>query len=672
MDHSENTSSLRRGISLLRIACVLISILLTIPAIAASNGSGLQSSRDGEAMPVMRPPVNREAVRQGIRVELDVVPVPLGGVSPAEVYEGDLALITLKLSDAVSGAPVTALYPKVWLDLRKQFKGEKKGQPAISCSDKVRSYLQGTLSFRPDVDLNGYYILTLNNDATIGVIDPIRGVAGYSQLLAMIALARPGEDWVYSRDGKTLFVTMPKAGKVAVIDTENFKVQKNIDAGSSPSRIALQPDGKYLWVGNNAAGDTSGVTVLNAGSGAFVARFSTGAGHHELAFSEDSAYAFVSNRESGSVSIIDIQSMKKIKDLATGKQPVSMVFSRLGKSLYVAHEGDGAVVIIDGKSLDMTGRIPLEAGLKTLRFAPGDRWGFVVNSRTRRLSVFDVSSNSVTYTGEVGNEPEHIAFSSQFAYIRSKKTAEVTLIALANLGKGDKMTPLRISGGGIAPGESTIQPSMADNIVVTPEGNAVLIASPADSTVVYYMEGMGVPAGSFRTYGRTPRALSIVTRQLRESDPGTYSSTFRVPAGGRYDAAVLLDSPRIVHCFEFDAAANPLVSKHNTAHTVEIDFLDRGIRLTADISRKLRFRLKDSSNGQFLPGIRDLTVLVSLSPAGAWRKTSRALSLGDGSYEIDFRPPRAGNYTLFFEIPSLQVKINQLQPLDLHVQQLDK
>jgi hypothetical protein len=237
------------------------------------------------------------------------------------------------------------------------------------------------------------------------------------------------------------------------------------------------------------------------------------------------------------------------------------------------------------------------------------------------------------------------------------------------MGKGDKMTPLRISGGGIAPSESTIQPSLADNIVMTPEGNAVLIASPADSTVVYYMEGMGVPAGNFRTYGRVPRAVSIVNRRLRETAPGIYTAKVRIPAGGKYDAVFLLDSPRIVHCFEFDAAASLIASKQKTARSVEIEFLDRGLKLKADISHKLHFRLKDSISGQALPGVRDVAILASLMPTGAWRQNYTALPLGDETYEIDFKPPRAGKYTLYFSIPSLQVRINHLQPLDLTVQQ---
>lgn len=642
----------------------LVALLFSGAAFTAENPVKPDSRLDAEVKTAGNV---KETIRQGIRVSMDVAPLQSAGEPRAQVREGEYATVTLKMSDAATGAPVTAMPPKVWIDLRKEFSGDKKGQPAITCSDKIRGYLQGTLSFRPDIDLNSYFILTLNNDATIGVIDPIRGVAGYSQLYAMIALPRPGEDWVYSRDGKLLYVTMPKAGQVAVIDTESFKLLRNIEAGSSPFRIALQPDGKYLWIGNNGEGSDSGVTVLDTASGKRAAWLPTGSGHHEIAFSNDSRRAFVSNRDSGTVSIIDVQQLKKITDLETGLQPVSIAFSHLSKNLYVAHEGDGSVVVIDGLKPVVAGRIPLEAGLKSLRFAPGERWGFVINSRTRQLSVFDVSSNSIAYSGEVGNEPEQVSFTNEFAYIRSNKTAEVTMIALANLGKGDKMTPLRISGGGIAPSESTIHPSLADNIVGTPEGNAVLIASPADETIVYYMEGMGVPAGNFRTYGRVPRAVSIVNRQLRETSPGVYSAKIKVPASGQYDLVFLLDSPRVVHCFDFEAVANPIVSRLKANRPVEIELVEKKLILNADTTNRVLFRVKESDTGKALGGVGDITALITTSPSGSWRQNQTAIPLPDNTYEISFKAPRKGIYKLYLTIPSLQVKVNQLLPVDLHV-----
>ena len=74
-------------------------------------------------------------------------------------------------------------------------------------------------------------------------------------------------------------------------------VAGEVGAGENPTRVELQNDERYLWVGNNSTkDDTSGVTVIDADSYMHVAFIPTGKGHHEIAFREDDKYAFVSNR----------------------------------------------------------------------------------------------------------------------------------------------------------------------------------------------------------------------------------------------------------------------------------------------------------------------------------------------------------------------------------------
>ena len=133
--------------------------------------------------------------------------------------------------------------------------GRTGDQPAESnaCRDLVQSFMQGSLRNRPDVDLNAYYILALNKEPNISVIDPLLGF-GSSKLITLVMLESPGADWVLLGDGKKLFVTMPLANRVAVIDTATWKVATNIDVEGEPSRLAVQPDGKYLWVASDAAG----------------------------------------------------------------------------------------------------------------------------------------------------------------------------------------------------------------------------------------------------------------------------------------------------------------------------------------------------------------------------------------------------------------------------------
>src|SRR5438046_7004940 len=111
---------------------------------------------------------------------------------------------------------------------------------------------------------------------------------------------------------------MPDAGQVAVIDTATWKVIRNIDIGPRPTRIALQPDQQYLWVAYaEATPSSSGVAVVNATELRAIEHIKTGSGIHDLAFSSDSRLAFVSNGAAGSVSVIDIRSLKKVSDLST-------------------------------------------------------------------------------------------------------------------------------------------------------------------------------------------------------------------------------------------------------------------------------------------------------------------------------------------------------------------
>ena len=79
----------------------------------------------------------------------------------------------------------------------------------ISVAQKVESFLQGSLRSRPDVDLNAYYLLTLNEEASISVIDPLLGFGG-TKLLTLVLLKSPGEDWALTSDRSKLFVSMPQ------------------------------------------------------------------------------------------------------------------------------------------------------------------------------------------------------------------------------------------------------------------------------------------------------------------------------------------------------------------------------------------------------------------------------------------------------------------------------
>lgn len=595
-------------------------------------------------------PVVETAVEKGLRIEFSVRAGsgPDGGARP--VMEGRDAEVAFRVTDAATGAPVSPLKPAVWIDL---LKGEEAaaGKPLTACKDRISRYLQGSLAFQPDINLNKFFILVMNNDHSITVIDPIIDAGGITQLYAMILLKERGEDWVASADGKRLFVTMPKAGEVAAVDLDSFKVLRSVAAGANPVRIALQPDGKYLWVGND--GPAGGVTVLDAATLAVAARIPTGAGRHEIAFPASSLVAYVTNSEAGTVSVIDTQQLKKSRDLPVGDRPVAIAYSPLGNAVYVASQG-GGVAVIDAARNQIASRVETAPGLTALRFAPGGRWGFVANGGSNEVYVLDASSGLLTHTFGVGAQPQSIVFTATFAYVRCNGTAETTLIRLAELGERTSLSTRTVAFGSKAPGGYTM-PASADVISPTGEWDSVLATNPAENLVFYYMEGMVAPMGTFQTYGRVPRAVRVVDRSLKEIEKGVYAAKFRIPMSGKYDVAMVIDSPWVYHCFEFSAAVDPQTAGERAALPPKIEFHDKQRRFPAGQPVRVRFSLLQQPDGKPLSGVGDVVVLAARVP-GTWQERRLATPAADGSYEALITPEGPGRYTVFFAIPSRRLE----------------
>ena len=638
--------------SRLRVICLKLAvILLSLLALVSSQAQAQQGSGDQSRAP-------QKYVHEGVAVEFSIEPLaPMKGGS-AQLLEGIEATVRLKITDTTAGKALTNLRPAAWIDLREK----AEAQDERGCREKVQSFLQASFSNRPDIDLNSYFILALNQEPNISVLDPLYGF-GSSKLYTLIALASPGEDWVMSSDKKRLYVSMPLAGQVAVVDIQTWKVITNINTGTKPARLALQHDEKYLWVGNDGEAAEGGVTVIDTSTLKVAARITTGAGHHEIALTDDDRYAFITNRQAGTLSVIDVRKLAKIKDLKTGALPSALAFSSLGKAVYVAHEGDGTIVAVDALRHEVLTSIKAQPGLRAIRFLPDGRFGFVVNAATNAVHIFDVSTNRLIRTVPVEASPDQITFTKDFAYVRSRGNEFVSMIKLAELGNaGYEAAVNRFPAGQRAPQESS-STSLAPAVVPAPEAGAVLVANPADKTIYYYMEGMAAPMGSFQNYRRDPRAVLVLDNSLRETAPGVYTTVVKLPVQGHYDLAFLLDSPRLVNCFDIEVKENPNLTKQE-AIPIKVEPLLKDKLLRVGESYPLRFKVSDASTRQPKTNLKDMGVLVFLAP-GIWQHRDWAKEVGEGVYEMSFVPPQAGVYYVFFQSPSLGVRFNQLPSFTL-------
>jgi YVTN family beta-propeller protein len=613
-----------------------MAILAAGLSLAASDA---RAANDNVAEAASTPSVQR-FTEQGIAVDFSIV--PSAGAKSQAPREGDDVIVRFKLSSLADGSPVRGVQPAAWVD-RLPAGGKISPQATRA---KTQAFLQGGTFGKAYADLNVYYVLVMNEDNTISVVDPLFGFGG-SKLLAYVRLSGGGEDWVLSSDQRNLYVSMPEASAVAVVDTTTWSVVANIATGQQPSRLALQPDQHYLWIADLGSGSEAmdrGVTVVAAEDRSIKAHIATGKGPCEIVFSEDSRTAFVLNRGSGTLSVIDVPSLRKLSDIPVGKKPVGLDHCAKSGSVFATDEESGQIVVVDARRRTLLTTIKAEPGLGQIKFPLNGQFGFAVNPKANLLHIIDSASNRVVQTGNTEKEPFQISFSDRLAYIRHRQAATVLMVPLDGIGAAGKPVPVvDFEGGQASPGEARY-PSTAASLVQAPGTSGVLVANERDKAVYYYEEGMAAVKGEFSNYGHFPRAVLPVDRTLRErSVPGVYETVVRLGEAGSYEIVFALSSPRIVKGFQLDVQPN-LEAEHQrkTGKLVALAGIENRV-IKVDQRVGIDFKVADELSKLPKTKLESLTVIAYLAP-GIWQKRLTPQETAEGVYSVAFKPPRPGIY----------------------------
>jgi hypothetical protein len=229
----------------------------------------------------------------------------------------------------------------------------------------------------------------------------------------------------------------------------------------------------------------------------------------------------------------------------------------------------------------------------------------------------------------------------------------VTLVPLAPLHADSKSAGRGEFPAGEKPVAAAIGDTLAASMVASPGEAAMLLASPAEHSIYYYHEGMAAPADSFDDLGRQPVAVAVVDRSLRQAARGTYTTIARLPAAGVYDLALLLDSPRVAHCFELDSAAD--LGANRAVTTLEPVLLPRTVATGSPVV--LAFRPVQQPSQRVAAKPATATALVILSP-GSWFVRVPMVQADDGTWRLRFIPPHAGTYMVAFDAPGLGLDID--------------
>jgi YVTN family beta-propeller protein len=655
-------------------ACAALGLAVPPDGVAQQDHSAHAQPAPAPAQPA--PPTaaaaaGAEAARTPVPVRAEFAAGPVGAPG-RPVREREELELRVRLTDPGTGLPLTGLQPMAWVEVRTGAETSMR-----SCQQTVGAFVESTLHVKhgeisvaqPVDDLNGHYVVALARGGTVVVIDPVKGF-GRTRMLTAVPLGAEGGGWAATPDDRLLFVSLPARGEVAVVNTHTWKVEARIPAGARPGAVRMQPDGRRAWVSDEAGG----IVVIDAERLAVAGTIPAGAGPHAVAFTDDGATAFVTARGAGTVTVVDAATLRASAQARTGRAPVDVAWSTVRDAAFVADEADGIVTVVDRQGA-VSERIPFAPGVRGIRFAPDPAQGhgahgghaegqaaggplaFVLNPAEGMLQIYDVNQRKVIRTLSGAPEPDQVAFTGSFAYVRAAGTASVALIPLANPTTGAVGPHDYFAAGSTAPGAIAAD-SLGDILVPQPGMHDAIYAVNPRERMVYsyhYMEGMPVPHGGLTTYGFTPRSVRVVSRRVRETEPGVYAASLRLDRAGDYDLVFRSAEPYLLGCYGFRIERDPTL---HGARSLAIGVVEQeGLRAGRTA---VRVRVTQADGGAPVADLADLG--VQLASTGGWRQRARATPLGDGIYEAAFDVPEAGTYVASFEVPSRGVTLRDLSP----------
>lgn len=136
-----------------------------------------------------------------------------------------------------------------------------------------------------------------------------------------------------------------------------------------------------------------------------------GVGRHPLgvAVHPDRGWAVVTNRDGGSVSIIDLAARAELGRIPVGRRPTGVAVNPDTNVAAVALEGERALALVDLDGRAVIAKVPVGRGPAGVAIDPALNVAVVANRLARSVSVVDLASATVLLETRVGRGPNGVA-----------------------------------------------------------------------------------------------------------------------------------------------------------------------------------------------------------------------------------------------------------------------
>jgi YVTN family beta-propeller protein len=160
----------------------------------------------------------------------------------------------------------------------------------------------------------------------------------------------------FSADGRYALASCEFSGVMLKVDVRRERVVKviRLRPGSMPQDVKLSPEGRVFYVADMAS---NGVWEVGARSWRVLGFLHTGTGAHGLYPSRDAKLLYITNRNEGTISVLDFATRKLVDKWNVGGSPDMGGVSADGKVLWLSGRYDAQLYAISTKDGHVLARI---------------------------------------------------------------------------------------------------------------------------------------------------------------------------------------------------------------------------------------------------------------------------------------------------------------------------
>lgn len=250
--------------------------------------------------------------------------------------------------------------------------------------------------------------------------------ASVTSTIKVSGFSRPhGLQWISGTD--EVLATAEEQESVLRVNIKSAKIMRVIPIQQkTPHMVAIAQKMKRAFVANIGSGS---ITVIDLNSSKKIKDIVSGQGTEGIDISPDEEQIWVTNRNDDTISVIETASMKVINHVKTEFFPIRVKFSRSGKRVFVTNAKSGTFSIFDAVSQSIIRTISFGISTKDtagrmfgnefskstvpigIMVHPNDKVAFVAHANQDKISVIDLQAFQIIREISAGREPDGMGYS---------------------------------------------------------------------------------------------------------------------------------------------------------------------------------------------------------------------------------------------------------------------